>query len=130
MGRSSGLQDRRGGSGQVFDEYRALLGAIRKRERVNVKIAIAMDPKDNVATLLSAVDKNEMVRVRLGDKSTEQQIKEGIRFGHKFALERIRKGRNVVKYGEVIGRATRDIDEGHHVHVHNVESLRGRGDQR
>ena len=95
-----------------------------------MKIALIMDPKDNVATLLSDVDKDEMVQVRLGETSTEEHIREPIRFGHKFALSRIHKGENVVKYGEIIGRATRDIDKGHHVHVHNVEGLRGRGDKR
>lgn len=95
-----------------------------------MKIAIIMDPKDNVATLLSDVDKNDMVQARLGEKSVEEQIREPIRFGHKFALSRINKGAHVVKYGEIIGRATQDIDKGHHVHVHNVESLRGRGDKR
>ena len=33
------------------------------------------------------------------------------------------------KYGEVIGAATRDIRVGEHVHVHNVEGKRGRGDR-
>ncbi len=89
-----------------------------------------MDPKDNVATLLSDVEKDEMVQARLGETSTEERIQELIRFGHKFALSRIHKGANVVKYGEIIGRTTQDIDKGHHVHVHNVESLRGRGDKR
>ena len=88
-----------------------------------------MDSKDNVATLLSDVDKNEMVKVRLGKKSREEQIREPIRLGHKFALSKIRKGENIVKYGEIIGRATQDIGKGYHVHVHNVESLRGRGNQ-
>jgi altronate dehydratase small subunit len=40
----------------------------------------------------------------------------------------IGKGDDVVKYGEIIGRATADIAKGEHVHVHNIESLRGRGD--
>ncbi|VFS54652.1 Uncharacterised protein [Leminorella grimontii] len=34
----------------------------------------------------------------------------------------------VYKYGESIGRATQAIELGEHVHVHNVESERGRGD--
>lgn len=95
-----------------------------------MKIAIIMDPKDNVATLLSDVDKDDVIQATLGEKSTEERVKESIPFGHKFALSRIGKGENVVKYGEIIGRATQDIDKGYHVHVHNVESLRGRGDQR
>jgi altronate dehydratase small subunit len=94
-----------------------------------VKIAIMMDPKDNVATLLSDVDPGQVVQVSLGEESWEETVKESIPFGHKFALKRIPKEKNVVKYGEIIGRATQDIPRGYHVHVHNVESLRGRGDQ-
>ena len=35
---------------------------------------------------------------------------------------------DIRKYGQVVGRATADIRTGDHVHVHNVEALRGRGD--
>jgi len=93
-----------------------------------MKKAIVIDVKDNVATLLADVDANDEVQVMVGDKTTETKVQEGIQFGHKFAMKKISKGQNVVKYGEVIGQATQDIVEGQHVHVHNVESLRGRGD--
>ena len=93
-----------------------------------MKKAIVIDLKDNVATLLADVDANDEVQVMIGDKTTEANVQENIKFGHKFALKTIKKGQNVVKYGEDIGRATQDIGEGQHVHVHNVESLRGRGD--
>lgn len=42
--------------------------------------------------------------------------------GHKIALEPIKKGEFVVKYGEVIGRATQDIQPGQWVHTHNLKS--------
>ena len=32
------------------------------------------------------------------------------------------------KYGEEIGMASADIREGEHVHIHNLESMRARGD--
>jgi altronate dehydratase small subunit len=35
----------------------------------------------------------------------------------------------VIKYAEVIGVASRPISVGEHVHVHNVESVRARGDK-
>jgi altronate dehydratase small subunit len=101
---------------------------ISEREEPEMKKAIVMDSRDNVATLLTDVDANDVVQVMVGDKTTETKVQEKIQFGHKFAMETISKGQNVVKYGEVIGQATRDIGEGQHVHVHNVESLRGRGD--
>ena len=93
-----------------------------------MKKAIVMDSKDNVATLLTDVDANDVVQVMIGEKTTETKAREKIGFGHKFAMKTINKGQHVVKYGEVIGQATQDIGQGQHVHVHNVESLRGRGD--
>lgn len=47
---------------------------------------------------------------------------ETIPAGHKFALKDIKKGEYIVKYGEVIGRATADIKKGEWVHTHNVKS--------
>lgn len=93
-----------------------------------MKKAIVIDQKDNVATLLTDADKGDVIQVLIGDRTTEINIEERIQFGHKFAVERITKGQNVVKYGEAIGRAIQDIGKGQHVHVHNVEGLRGRGD--
>jgi len=93
-----------------------------------MKKAIVMDQKDNVATLLTEVDKDDVVQVRVREKVMRIKIQEKIQFGHKFAMERISKNQDIIKYGEVIGQATENISEGHHVHIHNVESLRGRGD--
>jgi altronate hydrolase len=42
--------------------------------------------------------------------------------GHKFALCDIKKDEYVIKYGEIIGRATQDINKGEWVHTHNVKS--------
>lgn len=42
--------------------------------------------------------------------------------GHKFALTDIKKGECVIKYGQIIGRATCDIDKGEWVHSHNMKT--------
>lgn len=42
--------------------------------------------------------------------------------GHKEALRDIKKGEYIIKYGEVIGRATEDIKKGDWVHSHNLRS--------
>ena len=47
---------------------------------------------------------------------------EKIPAGHKYALQDISCGEYVIKYGEIIGRATVDISEGEWVHTHNVKS--------
>lgn len=40
--------------------------------------------------------------------------------GHKYARVNIKKGENVIKYGNPIGHAIADIKAGEHVHTHNV----------
>ncbi len=62
------------------------------------------------------------------DVNRKIKVRDPIAFGHKFALQRINVGQNIIKYGEVIGKATATIEPGEHVHIHNVESQRGRGD--
>ena len=49
--------------------------------------------------------------------------------GHKIALRDFQRGDRVIKYGSVIGAASEAIPKGAHVHVHNLEGLRGRGDR-
>jgi (2R)-sulfolactate sulfo-lyase subunit alpha len=44
--------------------------------------------------------------------------------GHKVALDDIKKGDTVWKYGQDIGKAIADIRKGEHVHVHNVKTKR------
>ena len=47
---------------------------------------------------------------------------EKIPAGHKYALRPISMGEYVIKYGEIIGKATQDIAKGEWVHTHNVKS--------
>jgi len=89
--------------------------------------AIIMNELDNVATALVSLDVGK-VSVHIGEKSIEIELKEAVLIGHKFSLKYIGKGENVIKYGQIIGKASAPIESGRHVHTHNVESLRGRGD--
>jgi altronate dehydratase small subunit len=45
-----------------------------------------------------------------------------------MAVTDIARGEPVVKYGEMIGKASQDIRKGALVHIHNLEGARGRGD--
>jgi altronate dehydratase small subunit len=89
--------------------------------------AIVLSEKDNVATALDELKESEEVTIRNGEDKVIR-ILQDIPFGHKFATRNIELGEEILKYGEVIAKATVDIKEGAHVHIHNVESLRGRGD--
>jgi len=90
--------------------------------------AIVITARDNVATALRDLAQFQECRFSGGDGSNSVTMKEPIVFGHKFAVRDIEKGEEIIKYGEVIGRATAPIMKGTHAHIQNIESLRGRGD--
>ncbi|MFO8089462.1 MAG: UxaA family hydrolase [Desulfatiglandaceae bacterium] len=90
--------------------------------------AIAIKPEDNVGTAIRDLSAGLAVQVGIGEEVVPVLLVEDIPYGHKLAIHAIDKGENVLKYGEIIGRASCSIQQGAHVHVHNVESLRGRGD--
>ncbi|MBN2334279.1 UxaA family hydrolase [Candidatus Bathyarchaeota archaeon] len=91
-----------------------------------MKKAIQLDEKDNVATVTDDVSKGEQVEVLspMGEVILDAKPVEPIEFGHKLALRKFTKGEQVVKYGEVIGVASRPIEVGEWVHTHNAESGR------
>ncbi len=67
-----------------------------------MKDFIIINEKDNVGITLSGTD--------------------CVPAGHKIALKDVNKGEFVIKYGEVIGRATKDIKKGDWVHTDNLKS--------
>ena len=84
---------------------------------------------DNVATVFGEVAIGTPVKIR--DKKGNEQVitsKGNIPYGHKIALCNIEQGMQITKYGEEIGQATANIKAGEYVHVHNLESIRARGD--
>lgn len=91
-----------------------------------MKRAIMMNSKDNVATALENLEAGALTSVILPSQEfyKEVAIKQAIPFGHKVAIVDIKKEDKVIKYGEVIGHASRDIETGDYVHIHNVSSDR------
>lgn len=90
--------------------------------------AIVIKPIDNVATATSVIPAGTDVVLKVNNKEVNVHITEDIPFGHKFAIRDIKNDEKIMKYGEAIGRASVDIKVGEHVHVHNLKSIRGRGD--
>lgn len=93
-------------------------------------IAIKINDKDNVATVFSHGAKAGDNVVVNGTAGTigELTILQDIPFGHKTALFDIEEGTEIVKFGESIGKTSKAIKKGEHVHVHNLDSMRARGD--
>jgi (2R)-sulfolactate sulfo-lyase subunit alpha len=82
-------------------------------------------PDDVVGVAVHDIEPNPSVRGRVQNgEAFEIAVNQPVPLGHKVALRDIPSGEPVVKYGGVIGRATRDIAKGDHVHVHNLKGER------
>ncbi|MDR2503890.1 MAG: UxaA family hydrolase [Deltaproteobacteria bacterium] len=97
---------------------------------MELKLALKVNDLDNVATIFaSGVSANAAVDLRdKKGKSEKLTVLSDIPYGHKVALRDIHLNEAVIKYGEELGAATKEIRRGEHVHAHNLDSRRGRGD--
>ena len=94
-----------------------------------MKKVFVIGSADNVGTaVVSAIVKGDEVSTngRISDITVTASA--DIPYGHKIALKDISQGETVLKYDLSIGTAIQNIKAGDHVHVHNVERNRGRGD--
>ncbi len=82
---------------------------------------IVINPRDNVA--VATEDLRQGDTIALPHNETLKLITDVPR-GHKIALEDLRKGSEIIKYGEVIGRAKEAIRRGEWVHTHNMGDAR------
>ena len=95
-----------------------------------LNLALKVSDLDNVATIFAngIVDGTQVeVRDKRGD-SFVLTVHGDVPYGHKIALVPIHVGEQITKYGEEIGIATQEIQPGDYVHVHNLDSMRARGD--
>lgn len=83
-----------------------------------MKSFIKIDPSDNVAVAIIALEKGATLKV--GDEDVT--LSEDIKAGHKFALSFIQKGEPIIKYHNPIGTASEDISKGAWVHTHNTKT--------
>ena len=90
---------------------------------------IVTDALDNVATAIQNLAQGDTIQLDPANKNSVIKLEETVPQGFKIALQNIRRGESIIKYGEVIGLATTPIKQGQCVHIHNVEGLKGRGDK-
>jgi altronate dehydratase small subunit len=88
---------------------------------------IVLHPSDNVATLIDAGRAGDACALQ-GERSGSLTLVQDVAFGHKVCIAEIPRGGDILKYGQVIGKATQAITMGEHAHVHNLDSARARGD--
>jgi len=97
---------------------------------MDVNFGLKVNALDNVATVFAngvQAGDTVIIRDKKGHEESFIALSE-IPYGHKIAILPITKGEPIMKYGEKLGIASVDIVVGAHVHVHNLESVRGRGD--
>ena len=58
------------------------------------------------------------------DKTITFTVRDAIPIGHKLAIRDLDVDDTVIKYGTDIGRVVSPIQQGQHVHVHNVKTKR------
>lgn len=87
-------------------------------------IYMQLHPLDTVATALQDLQVKMTLPVHSQGEEIHITIKEPIPYGFKFSLVQIYTGERIIKFGEPMGQATREIPPGSLVHVQNVEGLR------
>lgn len=86
-----------------------------------MKHAFQVHPADTVATLLADAGA-EPIEIVQAHRHYELTLQQAIKYGHKVALVDLEAGAPIVKYGIPIGIATRAIQRGEWVHLHNCAS--------
>ncbi|WP_100065670.1 UxaA family hydrolase [Miniphocaeibacter massiliensis] len=87
--------------------------------------AVVISKNDNVVVAREKIIKGlNVVYLDLDGKRECFEAIDDIKIYHKIAKEEIKTGEHIVKYGEHIGVASKNIHKGNHVHEHNVDSVR------
>jgi altronate hydrolase len=101
----------------MHHRYNSAMGLLEIAKLPTAQNAVIhLNPADNVAIARLALSPGQEIRVS-GRTIT---LNDPIPAGHKVAIAAIAAGENVLRYGQVIGRARAGIEPGRHVHTHNV----------
>ena len=86
---------------------------------------IIHDDKDNVGVVvIDSTKKGQEYScwIMENDKTIKIKSINEIPLGHKIALQDLKEGDTILKYGHDIGKVVKKIKKGEHVHVHNVKT--------
>jgi altronate dehydratase len=86
------------------------------------KIAIQINARDNVVTVVEDASAGDDVQYITPQGPRRIVLLEAVPMGHKAAVCDLAAGDPVVKYNQPIGTASKPIEKGRHVHDHNVRS--------
>ena len=86
---------------------------------------IIHDEKDNVGVVVIESTKKGQeccAWIMENDKTIKVSSINEVPLGHKIALQDLKEGDTILKYGHDIGKVVKSIKKGEHVHVHNVKT--------
>ena len=83
--------------------------------------ALLIHESDNVVTVIKELNAGEQVVYYVGNEPVCIETT-GVPAFHKVARWDIKEGEDLIKYGQIMAVATRDIKAGEHVHTQNVKS--------
>ncbi|MFA7412151.1 MAG: UxaA family hydrolase, partial [Tissierellaceae bacterium] len=83
-----------------------------------MKNVLRINSIDNLVIALEDLKEGQIISD--GDKHIE--LLEDVKAGHKIACKDIYKGEHLLRYGNSIGRATKDIEMGEWIHTHNLST--------
>lgn len=88
--------------------------------------ALMHEEVDDVAVVIYDVTPGDEIRLVTleGKEMGTLKAVDAVPLVHKIALRDMAAGKEVIEYGRAIGRTTKDIAKGAHVHTHNVRSIR------
>ena len=82
---------------------------------------LILNPKDNVGILVTSSGRRGQIAE--SSCSCTVRLKGHIPKGHKVAIKKIKNKEPILKSGQIIGIARRNIEFGEHVHLHNIKFL-------
>lgn len=92
----------------TFRAVRSKLSAMRETQTT-----LVLDPLDNVVVLTERMPRGALP-IGIGAPLTN-----AVGAGHKIASRDIQVGESIIKFGQIIGYASNEIERGDHVHSHN-----------
>ncbi len=84
--------------------------------------AVVLNPRDNIGVALVSLKPG--AKVKIYGREVWVKMTEPIPYQHKFSAIPIDSGKEIIKDGVIIGKATQNIEQGQHVHTHNMTGLR------
>ena len=84
-------------------------------KKVTVGVVVVEDVKPGMELTGWVMETDETIKLKAED---------AVPLGHKMALNNIKSGETLLKYGHDIGKAVADIGKGRHAHIHNIKTKR------